>query len=620
MATPPCDAPAAADPSIPAWRRLHPAALIVGLAKSVRGTVGWFVALLFLMRRHLSAPVIALLFVAAIAISLALPLVDWLTTRYRLEADRLSFRSGLLFRKQRIIAYGAIHAINSVSPFYLRPFYVISLSVSPVGADADITLPAVPATLQTELERLRAHARDDADAAAASSSIPETTRTETMRTETTTTEASATGTLPAQAKPSSETAPSADTSPTASVINSPTATATQPTPATRVFRASTADILLFAVTDIGFLAAALVIYGFVQQVQDLLPDGMVDAAEHAIGDAVMRGVASGAVSIVLMILACVLALTAVSIATSLLRFHGFEVWRRGDDLMVVRGLFTRRTTTIPVGRIQTIVVRRSALRRPLRLCSVQLGLNAASNDGDVSFSANVLPVIGLRRVAPTLRAMLPEWDWPADVAMRRTGRGLVRYYVTVPAVTTLAATAVVGVGAAATHAWPWWAAVVPLAAGLWWTSCRWLKARTEGYAILPDTSAADGGHDESGGDATGGHVATDGRDGNPHVASRRIMPHRIMTSGARGWGLFTLLTRRARVQSVTRSTTLWREPRGVESLRMSLFVMHGIDELRLRFLRRDDADALERWFEGRNDETLPFRTEGERPHAARHVR
>ncbi|MBW3080268.1 PH domain-containing protein [Bifidobacterium saguinibicoloris] len=590
MATPPYDAPAA-DPSIPAWRRLHPAALIVGLAKSVRGTVGWFVALLFLMRRHLSAPVIALLFVAAIAISLALPLVDWLTTRYRLEADRLSFRSGLLFRKQRTIAYGAIHAINSVSPFYLRPFHVISLSVSPVGADADIRLPAVSATLQDELERLRAQAHDRTDAAAASSSIPETTRTET-----TAAEASATGTLSAQAKPSSETAPSADAFPTASVIDSPTAPACA-APATRVFRASTADILLFAVTDIGFLAAALVVYGFVQQVQDLLPDGMVDAAEHAIGDAVMRGVASGAVAIALMVLTCVLALTAVSIATSLLRFHGFEVWRRGDDLMVVRGLFTRRTTTIPVGRIQTIVVRRSALRRPLRLCSVQLGLNAASNDGDVSFSANVLPVIGLRRVAPTLRAMLPEWDWPSDVAMRRTGRGLVRYYVTVPAVATLAATAVVGVGATATHAWPWWAAVIPLAAGLWWTSCRWLKARTEGYAILPDASAADG-----------------------RVGNRHVMPHRIMTSGARGWGLFTLLTRRARVQSVTRSTTLWREPRGVESLRMSLFVMHGIDELRLRFLRRNDADTLERWFEGRNDETLPLRTEGERPHAARRVR
>lgn len=53
--------------------------------------------------------------------------------------------------------------------------------------------------------------------------------------------------------------------------------------------------------------------------------------------------------------------------------------------------------------------------------------------------------------------------------------------------------------------------------------------------------------------------------------SRRF-PHRITVTGANGLAQFVLITRRTRVQSVTRSTTLWREPHGIERITMPLFV------------------------------------------------
>lgn len=70
---------------------------------------------------------------------------------------------------------------------------------------------------------------------------------------------------------------------------------------------------------------------------------------------------------------------------------------------------------------------------------------------------------------------------------------------------------------------------------------------------------------------------------------------RIAGAGASGLTRFTLITRRARVQSVTRSTTLWREPRGIERIKMPLFVTNGLDILRFLFLHRADAEALSRW-------------------------
>ncbi|WP_251868761.1 hypothetical protein [Bifidobacterium breve] len=46
------------------------------------------------------------------------------------------------------------------------------------------------------------------------------------------------------------------------------------------------------------------------------------------------------------------------------------------------------------------------------------------------------------------------------------------------------------------------------------------------------------------------------------------LPHRITVTGANGLAQFVLITRRTRVQSVTRSTTLWREPHGIERITM----------------------------------------------------
>ena len=77
------------------------------------------------------------------------------------------------------------------------------------------------------------------------------------------------------------------------------------------------------------------------------------------------------------------------------------------------------------------------------------------------------------------------------------------------------------------------------------------------------------------------------------------LPHRITVTGANGLAQFVLITRRTRAQSVTRSTTLWREPHGIERITMPpLFVTKGLDTLRFLFLHRADADILNRWADG----------------------
>ena len=746
-----------------AWRMLHPAALVVGLTESIKGVVGLFLGLLIIMREHLSPLVIMLIIVVVTLVALAQPAIDWFTTRYRLGPDSLSFKSGLFFRKNRTISYGSIHAINSASPVYLQPFGVVRLTVSAAGAtDTDIRLDAVPAALQLELERLRAASGGKAgdtipaettgvaftgitgtisignpgasptettdvasieDTSVASSpvssassvspaapispaqtasnqpAVGRTTPHPTVPDHTSPDQAPPSRVAfnqmgPDQAPLSRETPPGTSSRPTTSpAISKQPASAQAP-----VFRASVKDIVLYSITDIGFIAAAFVVFGFVQNVQDILPRRLMHDAVDSFGALLARGLTA----IVLLILACVILLMTVSIVRSLLQFYGFEVWRRGDDLVVVRGLFTRHTTAIPVSRIQTVTIRQSLLRRPFHLCSVGLGLSssvASSSEESGISAARILPVIGTSRVYDVLHAMLPEWDVrrlgetrgasgsavaasdespsmtatsgepqyavavregavrhpqrdhlrarvvavhegavavheeshsaaahdhphdelcgtvaersesrntadglphaaspdiPHVVALRRTGRGLLRYYLTMPLAITLAATALAWLGSEAgplaglgldtvpgpvpDFGWPWWVSVLPFVGGLWWTVTRWLKSREEGYAVLPDDCY--------------------GIETRAVANARPTMSHRIAVTGAVGMTTYLMVTRRARIQSITRSTTLWREPHGIERVQMSLFVMNGLDTLRFMFLHRSDAAALERWLKG----------------------
>ena len=430
----------------------------------------------------------------------------------------------------------------------------MTVTVSAGGAtEADITLDAVDEDVQLELERLRAKAscpggtcdagaREDGAIAASNAFDNQTSKdaesVEPVRRET------------------------AYASPAASQASVPS---DEP-----VFRATGRDILLYALSDITFLASALVLWGFWQRIADVLPDWVA----RRTADSVMGIVTRGALAVALLALFCVVLLLMVSVASAIVRFHGFSVWRRGDDLVVSRGLLTRRVSTIPVSRIQTVTVRSNPLRRMLGLCSVQLGLSVGEADDDASDTANadgrsgadILPVIGTSRLWRVLPRMLPEWGLtaPSGLRLARTGRGLTRYYALIPALTltagSVAAALAIGLW---TAPWRWAALAVPAVALLWLVS-RLMRCRADGFAPLSDAEG--------------------------------VLPRRIVVTGVAGFTWQTLFTRRSRVQSLTRSTPVWRERLGVERATMPLFVSNGTSEVTFLALRRRDAERLDAWF------------------------
>lgn len=537
-----------------AWRRLHPIAVVTALIESVRSAIALILPMLAIAVPNRDSAVVMAVIVAVIGLIAAWmivsPVVRWLTTGYRMDEHGITQRSGVFNRTRTTIAYDHIHTLSSSAPIYMRPFQVVILNITAAGTaagESGIMLRGVPAGVQLELEAARQLDSEDTVSAAAASvgihgAVADTADTAVA------------GSDAAEDSRQPEEAPAAG----ARTDVNQSATGRPAIDGELVFRASVADIVLFAVTDLGLFAALIVVYGFLDQLRDLVPKSVFDTAQ----DSVIRFATSSAAMIAGVVVVVFAVLVGASIIGSLLRFYGFEVWRRGGDLVVVRGALTQRITTIAVDRIQTVTIRRSLIRRALHLCSVRLGLGAMAaaegEDGDAT-GADVLPVIRDDRVYAVLQRMLPEWRLePPEI--HRTGRGLARYYLVMPLAVSAAGMAVAVIWALVSRdAMNWLWTLAPAALAVWWGLCRWLKAASEGYAVLDDKRIA----------ATGASVLT----------------------------LFTVFTRRSRIQSVERSSTPWRLKRGVGRLRLPLFVSNGISALQFTALRSADAATVSAWAE-----------------------
>lgn len=501
------------------WHRMHPLSLVIDIAERARSIIGTMVSLL-VMTSWLRMPRHAIrLAAAATLLGMAvIRIVAWSRKRYRLNDDGITMEAGILNTVRTTIAYDRIHTINITTPFVLRPFGLVSVAVESGGISngSSITLTAVPQSVGTQLERLRRQAVS-VESTREDRHDVEYDDHETVR-----------------------------------------RTVVHEDAGRLAFRASVRDTVLFALTDLEFLAALLVLYGFAQNLEDLLPRKMFYSAQESI----IRFSSSSTLSMIITIATGLLMILAISIVKSLMLYYRFEVWRRGDDLIIVRGFFTRRSFTIPVGHVQTVTIHQSVLRRALHLSSVQVGLTTSGADDDelAAMSAGgILPVVADDRLYATLAVILPEWNLHVPPATR-TAHGLGRYLLTMPIALTVIGTlgTATAVMAAVTSV-PWlpWLLPLPAAVGTYACARRWLKLRTEGYALL-------------GGD-------------------------RIVVTGARGLGFVTMFTTRARIQNVRRRIYPWRLAAGVEFMTMPVFVTNGYSELRFTAIRTVDAQYLHDW-------------------------
>ena len=212
-----------------------------------------------------------------------------------------------------------------------------------------------------------------------------------------------------------------------------------------------------------------------ESIQNMLPDQA--------SPVFIAATATGGVIVVLLLL------RVLGIAWFVLRFFGYKLVSRGDDLRISCGLFTKVSATVPRQRVQFISVHRSLIMRMFGLASIRIetagGAGKEGENATESVSKRwFIPVIPEERVAELFTAIRPELMWDESTLdfkplADKTARRLCRLAIVESVILS-------GAGMLATRPWGWLIGVVALPLLMMWAikkSKAMRYARTENCVV-----------------------------------------------------------------------------------------------------------------------------------------
>ena len=407
----------------PGLERLHPLSVLFGIASAaMRLLVPGLIVVLFRPGGQADLWLMVLFLPSVVA-----GLVKYATYGYRMDADELVIREGIVTRNERHIPYGRIQNIDLVQNPLQRVLGVAEVRIETASGDKpEAVMRVLSLAAVDELRRHVFRTREPGATLAASADAP--------------------GAIPVSEPP-------------------------------RVLvRTSFGDLVLVGLSSGRGLAVVAAALGLLWQL-DLIGDIDQRWIEKQLRGvhfelpgplvALVLAIAVAAVAIVL--------LSALSIVWAVVRYWGFTLVARGDDLRIEYGLLTRVTATIPRRRIQLLSLARGPLARASSRVAVRVETAGQhEEEGRAADRLWLAPLLPLAELPALLGAVLPEVELGA-LEWRGLARGatarLARKGLIVAALVTALATAAFGPYALALL--PLLAAWVLLHARLWVKHAGW---------------------------------------------------------------------------------------------------------------------------------------------------
>jgi putative membrane protein len=391
-------------------RRLHPLSIVFEIATRLPRLVVPLIVLFVATRPLREAGLPLYLWVAGVAaVALVLSVVRYLRFTYRYGTAELVIRSGLLTRNERIIPYVRIQNLDAAQNPLHRLFDVAVVHVQTGGgAEPEASLRVLPTSALLEMrERVLAAGGRTGGAAVERTDGAADERTDGL-------------TL--------ETRPSADTE-AVSPADQPRVTSEA-----AAGRAASRTLLALAPGDLllaGFIEnrGMVLIFGALALLQqtgtierfveravedDAFLIGPVlrwlNASDLPVFFAVLYGAAA--------LLVILLFIRLLSTVWALVRLHNFRLERVGDELHTEYGLFTRVSATIPLRRVQTVIVHDGLLHRLFgrRAVVVETAGGAAIETG-ARQREPIAPILRVEQLPALLRELQPDVD-PAAIEWR----------------------------------------------------------------------------------------------------------------------------------------------------------------------------------------------------------
>ena len=345
--TDPPDAGAGSELAVaPGARRLHPLSPVLGIVPALKPFA------VPILLAALGGGRLFLLVVAALAGgAVAIGAVRLRCTRYVLRDDELVVWTGFLNRRVRVVSPMRVQKVEVVRLLRHRLVDLAAVQVELVGAGRDETRVELDALGAAEAEWVR-DALERGRRRAASG-------------------------LPPASEPT------------------PDPPAAAPTPP--LLRLGPGMLALGGVTGAPVLLVPVAVLSLMSEL-----GGRV---EDTVGSW-LAGVRLAAAIVAVLVVLLVGAWALVAAAIMIVRFHGYELARSGDDVVVRRGLLDTRTSVIPLRRVQLVHVTGTVLRRWLGLASIDVR-TASHWTGAGAYSLGVtVPVLAARDVARILPVLL----------------------------------------------------------------------------------------------------------------------------------------------------------------------------------------------------------------------
>lgn len=354
------------------WHRLHGAALILGMFRVIRGSL---VTIFFLIFYSKGSGMVGRFFVFLLgSIFLGLPvlaeILKFISFRYSLEAGNVTIREGILSRKIRHIPVKRIHNINTSQGMLSRLLKVVRVDIETAGGSG--TEASLLAISPEEVTRIQSYVREQKalDATSGEAGV---------------------GNLDVESL--------------------------EETPARVVFTMGFKDIFLAGATTsrMGLIFVAL--YAAWEYLDEFFKDTKVF---YMLEDAVRKADQlrqTDDMSLILLGLGIFFFMFLVawllSIASALVRWHGFTLKQAEEDLNIRCGLLTLRAYTIPLGKIQALRCTTSFIRRPLGL--MQINVTSAGHVGiqeKEKVESNLLvPITHKNRTEYFVKSVWPGANW-----------------------------------------------------------------------------------------------------------------------------------------------------------------------------------------------------------------
>ncbi|WP_318241648.1 PH domain-containing protein [Sporosarcina quadrami] len=309
-------------------------------------------------------------------------IIKWVRFVYWFEDDELRIESGLFVKKKRYIPFDRIQSLDYTEGIFHRPFGLVKVKVETAGsssskqAEGELTAISKEAAKRVEIELAEAKKRkrnnvviDEEEHMLEEGFIPQGHHEETP------------------------------------IL-------------TNIFTMTNKDLLILATTSggIGVILSGVAI--FASQFGDLIP-------YEWMYEEISAFIKFGVLIVAIAVFFGVLGVWLLSVAMTFLSNFNFNVTLGEEDIVITRGLLEKKRATVPLKRIQSIVVVENPLRKLFGYASVTI--HSAGGGISDSSKINLFPLVKRKMVERYLLEVFPDMhvDEPAN---KLTVRGKPFYY------------------------------------------------------------------------------------------------------------------------------------------------------------------------------------------------